>query len=300
MSTERDAVAAFLDHLQAGDVSAHTLRSYGRVLRAFVRFLGGAADWCRVSGRDIERYLLELGAQGRSPATQAAHLAALRAFFRFLLRTSEVDANPAAMVRAPKRAQPLPKALDVDLAQKLMGGFADDWAGRRNRALLELLYSSGVRISEVAALTVADAERMLAQGGVEIKQGKGGKDRWVAVGQLAGAALKQWLAVRGEVASQSDALFVNRRGGALSVRSMQQIVKTHAKRLGLPQAVTPHTLRHSFATHLLESSGDLRAVQQLLGHASLDATQIYTRMDFQHLMKVYEQAHPRAHKKDEP
>lgn len=300
MPSEWNDIAAFLDHLQAGDVSVHTLTSYQRALRAFARFLGGSVDWRTVSVRDIERYLLALGAQGRSPATQAAHLAALRAFFRFLLHTGEVDANPAAMVRAPKRAQPLPKALDVDLAQKLMGGFADDWAGRRNRALLELLYSSGVRVSELASLSVADAERMLAQGGVEIKQGKGGKDRWVAVGRLAREALKQWLAVRGEVAPQSDALFVNRRGGPLSVRSIQQIVKTHAKRLGLPQTVTPHTLRHSFATHLLESSGDLRAVQQLLGHASLDATQIYTRMDFQHLMKVYEQAHPRAHKKDEP
>lgn len=293
-------IEAFLEHLAAGDVSPHTLASYRRALCAFVDFVGEPMDWGAVGVRDIERYLVFLGEQGRSRAMQAAHLAALRAFFRFLVETGEVKTNPAALVRAPKRVSPLPKALDVDAAQKLMSGFADDWTGRRDRALLELLYSSGVRVSELAALTLADGRQMLAQGGVEIIQGKGGKDRWVAVGGAAQEALEWWLAVRDEVLPQSDALFLNRRGGALSVRGIQHIVKTHARRLGLPQVVTPHTLRHSFATHLLESSGDLRAVQRLLGHASLDATQVYTRMDFQHLMKVYEQAHPRAHGKDEP
>ncbi len=302
MTTERaeqqDPVELFMTELAAGEASPHTQAAYARALRHFEAFMGGAPAWHALGTRDVELYLLELGERGRSPATLSAHLAALRAFFRFLVKRGVRADNPAAQVQAPKRKQPLPKALDVDLAQKLMGGFADDWRGRRDRAVVELLYGSGLRVGELAALTVDDGQEMVAHGRVMVRAGKGGKDRQVPVGRKAQAALAGWLAVRQVVAPKTGALFVNGHGGALGVRSLQRLVKEHARRLGLPQAVTPHTLRHSFATHVLESSGDLRAVQHLLGHASLDATQVYTRMDFQHLMKVYEQAHPRAQKKD--
>ena len=296
------AIERFDQHLSAGGASPHTRAAYRRALRRFAAFCQGqleVEDWARVDSRAVELFMLHLGAQGLSPRTQAQQLAAVRGFFDFLVRSAVISANPARLVETPKLPQPLPRALDVEQVQRLLDGFGTGWEAVRDRAVLELLYASGMRISELAGLTVAQGRALVAQGVTQVV-GKRNRARRVYAGEPARAALKQWLAVRDERARpDEEALFVSRQGRALSVRALQQRVRDHARRLGLPVPVTPHKLRHSFATHMLESSGDLRAVQQLLGHASLDATQIYTRMDFQHLMKVYEQAHPRAQDRDE-
>ena len=293
----------FERHLQAGRASAHTRAAYRRALTRFAGFMHEQLeleDWSQADVRAVELYLLHLASAGRSPRTQAQHLAALRTFFDYLVRQKVITANPARLVTNPKQPQPLPGALDVEQTQKLLSGFDDSWEGIRDRAMMELLYASGMRVAELASLTVADGRALVREGVVTVK-GKGGKERPVYAGAQARQALERWLVARDEHAGPDEtALFINRKGGALSVRTMQARVRRHAARLGLPQRVTPHKLRHSFATHMLESSGDLRAVQMMLGHASLDATQIYTRMDFQHLMKVYERAHPRAHDRDEP
>lgn len=289
-------------HLPARGMSPHTQASYARVLRKFLDFLQQCSPeikaWEVVQSQHIERFLLLLAHLGRKPRSQAQALAVLRSFMHFLVVHHGLPFNPAQQVQVPKQGKPLPKALDVEQVQQLMEGFDDSWQGRRDRAIVELLYSSGMRIAELHRLVVADGYRVIKEGGVNVT-GKGYKTRWVPVGRPAREALEAWLSVRDTKAQSFEvALFVNSRGRALSIRSMQQILKRHGQKQGLPQTVTPHKLRHSFATHLLESSGDLRAVQVLLGHSSLDATQIYTRLDFQHLMKVYERTHPRAQKKE--
>ena len=296
-------IEAFERHLQAGRTSPHTRAAYRRALirfSGFVREQLEMTDWTQVDVRAVELYLLHLGSAGLSPRTQAQHLAALRTFFDYLVQQEVITANPARLVTNPKQPQPLPGALDVEQTQQLLSGFDDSWEGIRDRAMMELLYASGMRVAELAGLTVADGRALVREGVVQVT-GKRNRTRRVYAGTPARQALEHWLVARDEhVRPDETALFINRQGTALSVRTMQARVRRHAARLGLPQRVTPHKLRHSFATHMLESSGDLRAVQQMLGHASLDATQIYTRMDFQHLMKVYEQAHPRAHDRDEP
>jgi integrase/recombinase XerC len=222
-------------------------------------------------------------------------LSAIRGFYGWLEEIGQVERNPARGVRAPKGPRRLPAPLDVDQAQRLMEIRASGPLAVRDRAILELLYSSGLRVSELVGLDLNDLDLREAEVTV---LGKGQKRRIVPVGRYASAALREWLACRGALAAPGvEALFLNRRGARLGVRSVQGRVARQALAQGLDSHVHPHRLRHSFASHLLESSGDLRAVQELLGHADIRSTQVYTHLDFQHLARVYDSAHPRARRK---
>ena len=209
-------------------------------------------------------------------------------------REGRAQQNPALDLRAPKAARPLPRTLDADLAAQLLDSPGeDDWLGRRDQAMLELFYSSGLRLSELAGLDIADLD--LQQGEVRVT-GKGNKTRVLPVGRMARRALQDWLSVRPASDQAAQPLFVSQRGSALTPRAIQLRLRRHGvEQIG--QHLHPHMLRHSFASHMLESSGDLRAVQELLGHADISTTQIYTHLDFQHLAQVYDQAHPRAKRK---
>ncbi len=295
------AIAAWLRHLVARGFSEHTMKNYARDVRGFAAFAQAeaVASWDEVATLHVQLYLQRLAHEGKTARTLARTLSALRTFFDFLLREKQVQHNPARDVPLPKVGASLPRTLDVDQVSQLLDGFDDSWQGRRDRAIYELLYSSGMRVAELQGLDVSHGEQMLREGGT-IVLGKRDKERWVPVGRMAREALAAWLRVRGEHARADElALFINPRGGRLSIRTIQQRLRKWGQQRGLPQGVTPHKLRHSFATHLLESSGDLRAVQALLGHASLNATQIYTRMDLQHLARVYDKTHPRAKRKRE-
>jgi integrase/recombinase XerC len=287
-------------------LSAHTVAAYGRDLAELAR-LAGHRDWARITHFDIRRFAARLHAGGQSPRSIARKLSGWRGFFDWLARRTALAANPADGVRAPRRAKSLPKALSVDDAVHLVE--AGDIANAEpfelcNRAMFELLYSSGLRVSELAGL---DVEFTPAAGGKGaslgwldkaaqevVVTGKGNKQRRVPVGGPALEALAAWLAVRPAPADGSAALFLSARATRVSPRVVQQRLKQHAVRAGTPVHVHPHVLRHSFASHVLQSSGDLRAVQELLGHASITSTQVYTSLDFQHLAAVYDRAHPRA------
>ncbi|SIO06824.1 tyrosine recombinase XerC subunit [Sulfurivirga caldicuralii] len=295
------AIGAWMRHLAARGLSEHTMKNYARDVRGFAAFAQAEAvvSWGEVATLHVKLYLQKLASEGKSARTLARILSALRSFFDYLLREEQAQSNPARDVPLPKVGAPLPRTLDVDQVSQLLEGFDDSWQGRRDRAIYELLYSSGMRVAELHGLNVSHGEQMLREGGT-IVLGKRDKERWVPVGRVAREALAAWLKVRNAHADADEpALFINPRGGRLSIRSMQQRLRKWGRQRGLPQGVTPHKLRHSFATHMLESSGDLRAVQTLLGHASLNATQIYTRMDFQQLARVYDKAHPRAKRKRE-
>jgi integrase/recombinase XerC len=224
-------------------------------------------------------------------------LSAWRQFFAWLGRQHLVDSNPVAAVRAPKSARKLPKTLDVDQMSRLLSIDDDSWLARRDHAMFELFYSSGLRLSELAQLDLTAID--LREGLVRVT-GKSGKVRVLPVGKTAIAVLQQWLRVRSEnlpEGSVQQALFINQKGQRLGVRAIQLRLKHYSLKQGMDEPVHPHMLRHAFASHMLESSGDLRAVQELLGHASISTTQIYTHLDFQHLASVYDAAHPRAHKR---
>ncbi|KUJ73061.1 recombinase XerC [Thiomicrospira sp. WB1] len=253
--------------------------------------------WADVQASDVQAFLAERMSQGISARTVARQLSALRSFYRFLLEQGQVSHNPAADVKAPKQPKPLPKSLDVDRTSQLLDQPLETWQDVRNQAIFELLYSSGLRLAECAALDVRQGLDKLREGWLEVIAGKGNKDRLVPVGEKAQAALTDWLSIRSEhSAADETALFVNRQGRRLSARAIQQQLKQRAQKAGLPMSVSPHRLRHACATHVLESSGDLRAVQDLLGHANLSTTQIYTHLDMQHLAQVYDQTHPRSKK----
>jgi len=227
----------------------------------------------------------------------ARRLSAVRTFLNFLIEKDALKSNAAVHVQAPKPPRRLPATLDADQVASLLAISGDDAVTLRDRAILELFYSSGLRLAELVSLNLGDVD--IADRTVRVL-GKGLKTRVVPVGKQALAALNDWLAVRADLARTGDlALFVSRRGQRVSRRTVQQRVNEWARRRGTPTGVHPHMLRHSFATHVLESSGNLRAVQEMLGHASLSTTQIYTHLDFQHLAHVYDQAHPRARRRPE-
>lgn len=292
------ALAAFLDYLHyERRLSARTQHAYRRDLGEFLGWLhkAGINDPARVDSQHVRRYAAERHRGGLSPKSLQRHVSAIRAWFRYLLREGRVSANPAEGVRAPKVERRLPHTLDVDQLARLLELPGDAPLDRRDRAIMELFYSSGLRLAELAGLNSADLQR--DDGLLEIT-GKGGKTRRVPVGRMARKAIDAWLAVRGGLAGQGEpALFVSQRGGRLSGRAIEARLRQRAIEQGMPRHVHPHMLRHSFASHLLESSGDLRAVQELLGHADIGTTQIYTHLDFQHLAQVYDQAHPRARRK---
>jgi integrase/recombinase XerC len=306
---DTELIAAYLESLAHGRrLSAHTLRSYTHELEALSALAKGRA-LASLSATDIRSAVARAHSGGLSARSIAHRLSAWRAFYRWLAERIELPANPVATVRAPKQPKRLPKALSVDDANALMeAGTAENAEGLRDQAILELFYSSGLRLAELvgldAAFTEGDGYRSagwLALDTAEVTVlGKGKRQRSVPVGKKAIDALKAWLAVREALVKRDPhPLFLSARGSRMSPNVVRERIKRMARAAGIPANVHPHVLRHSFATHLLQSSGDLRAVQELLGHASVSATQIYTSLDFQHLAKVYDTAHPRAKKRDQ-
>lgn len=260
------------------------LRAFGRRQRI--------DEWARLEPAHVRQYVGELHRQGLDGRSIRRHLSAARSFYRFLLKEGLVAHNPAAAIAAPKAAKRLPKVLTPDEIARLVDIPVADAADARDRALLELFYSSGLRLAELTALDLSHLD--LADGMVRVT-GKGGKARVVPVGAKARVALGDWLSHRPALAAPDEAaVFLGRGGRRLGRRAVQDIVARRARGQGLVQPAHPHMLRHSFASHLLESSSDLRAVQELLGHANIATTQVYTHLDFQHLAKVYDHAHPRA------
>ena len=287
-------VEAFLEHLRVErNVSAHTRDAYQRDLAALCAWAAmRSRGVLELRNDEIRAFVASEHRRGLSPKSLQRRLSACRSFYLWLLKRGRIDANPADAIRAPKAARKLPQVLDVDEAVQLVEVATDAPLGLRDRALLELFYSSGLRLSEVCALKWADLD--FAQGLVTVL-GKGSKQRIVPVGSHARNALA---ALREEAAGQpGDFVFPGRGGAQISSRAVQLRVKKLAAQRGVYKRVHPHLLRHSFASHMLESSGDLRGVQELLGHADIATTQIYTHLDFQHLAKVYDAAHPRAKRK---
>jgi integrase/recombinase XerC len=274
---------------------AHTRDAYLRDVRV-LQTLAGDEPLAGLSSRELRRYLATLHARGLSGSSIARMLSAWRAFYRFAIeRDPALKDNPCAGLKAPKSPRHLPSALSPDEAVQLVAIEGDAPLAIRDRALLELAYSSGLRVSELAGLDVASLD--LATGEVRV-WGKGSKERVVPVGAPARQALRTWLALRATLlARDTGAVFLSRSGRRLAPRAIQQRLAAWAVKQGLSRHVHPHMLRHSFASHLLQSSGDLRAVQELLGHASIASTQVYTHLDFQALAKTYDRAHPRAKKK---
>jgi integrase/recombinase XerC len=250
----------------------------------------------------IRRGVAHLQRKQQSPRSIAIALAAWRGYYRWLARQGMVQTNPAQGLRAPRAAKRLPKALAPDATAHLVNFATSSVADQRDRAMFELMYSSGLRLSELVHLDLRPGAASLGWLADDLREvvvtGKGQKRRVVPVGSEASQALHAWLAVRGELARDGEnALFVGARGQRISAGVVQRLLKQRALQQGLPNHVHPHMLRHSFASHVLQSSGDLRAVQEMLGHASIATTQVYTQLDFQHLAKVYDAAHPRARKK---
>ena len=291
-----DAVRDFLDHLRVERrASVHTLDAYGRDLHALAAWMAddGIATWDALRGDRLRAFIAAEHRRGLSGKSLQRRLSACRRFFSWQMKHGTLAVDPALGVRAPKATRKLPQVLDPDEAARLVEVPADDAIGRRDRALLELFYSSGLRLAELCALRWRDLD---LHGGEVRVLGKGSKTRIVPVGSHARAALAAWGADVGVVA---DAPVFPGRRGPISPRAVQSRLRTLAQRQGIWKRVHPHLLRHSFASHVLESSGDLRGVQELLGHADIATTQIYTHLDFQHLAKVYDAAHPRAKRRKE-
>jgi integrase/recombinase XerC len=290
-------VTAYLDHLAVERrLSAATRVAYRQGLAELLAAAPGV-DPAALGPHHVRRAVAKLRARGLGGRTIARMLSSWRGFFRWLARDRGLAANPCAGLRAPKVPKALPKALAPDETQALLDRAAAGALELRDRAMFELCYSSGLRLAELVGIGVADAGGILRDGEVTVT-GKGRKQRTVPVGAKARAALGAWLTARGEIARTGEqALFVGARGERVNPAVVRQRLGRWALRAGLGRRVHPHMLRHSFASHVLQSSGDLRAVQEMLGHASIATTQVYTHLDFQHLAKVYDAAHPRAKKK---
>ncbi len=280
-------------------LSDHTLKNYQRDLRQLVSFCDQQQldDWPQLDSQHIRQYVAQRHRNGLSPKSLQRELSAFRSFFDFQIREHHLSYNPARDVQAPRSKRKLPMTLDVDKTTALLEVDSKDPLSIRDRAILELFYSSGLRLSELVQLDLPQLDLRNRQ--VEL-HGKGNKTRIVPIGQQAVHALQAWFTVRQSFRIQDEqAVFLSRYGKRISARNIQKRVREWARRQGLDVHVHPHMLRHSFASHILESSGDLRAVQELLGHSDIATTQIYTHLDFQHLAKVYDQAHPRARKKSD-
>ncbi|RJG03419.1 tyrosine recombinase XerC [Noviherbaspirillum sedimenti] len=317
----QDWLEGYLDGLASErKLATHTIVNYRRDLAELTALacraegLGEAFSLDALAPAHIRKFAAQLHAQGQSSASIARKLSAWRGFYAWLAQQTALPANPVEGIKAPKRAKPLPKALSADDAVRLVAQAnpqkdANAAGELCNRAMFELLYSSGLRISELVQLDLRYAKESghnghTSAGWIDFDAaevtvtGKGGKMRQVPVGAAALQALAAWIAVRPALVKRdAHPLFLSERGSRMSARLVQLRIKAHAKALGIPADVHPHMLRHSFASHVLQSSGDLRAVQEMLGHASIAATQIYTALDFQRLSKVYDAAHPRAKKK---
>jgi len=290
-----DWITRFLHHLQTERrLSANTSKHYQRDLQELQTWCrdNGIDGWRRLDTRQVRQYAAQAHRRGLGGRSIQRRLSALRTFYNYLLREGAVQLNPGLDVQAPRAPRHLPDTLNVDDLDRLLRGRSEDPLVVRDIAILELFYSSGLRLAELVALDLTDIdfhERVVRV------TGKGAKTRVVPVGAKAITALQTWLALRAANPVET-ALFTGRGGRRLGARAVQQRIRQRALQRNVPGKLHPHTLRHSFASHLLESSGDLRAVQELLGHADISTTQIYTHLDFQHLAQVYDQAHPRARK----
>ena len=287
-------IEQFLIYLQdIRQLSPHTLDGYRRDLSGLTSFCQeqdlSTAE--QVQAHHIRQFIGQHHRRGLSGRSIQRKLSAIRSFYQYLGRRHNLRSNPATGISAPKQKRKLPKTLDADQLNQYLSNDRDDWLGLRDKAMAELFYSSGLRLSELSQLDISNLD--LGCGLVTVL-GKGKKTRTLPVGKLALKAIQQWLKVR---QSDEPALFLSKRGKRISPRSIQARMHQLGQESSMPQPVHPHMLRHSFASHMLESSGDLRAVQELLGHADISTTQIYTHLDFQHLAKVYDQAHPRAKKR---
>jgi integrase/recombinase XerC len=287
----------FLDYLRSErGLSPRTQAAYRRDLKSFSDELArlGIDDSGRVSEHEVRRFIARRHRQGLSPRSIQRLLSAVRSFYRWSMREGLAEHNPAAPVRAPRAGRKLPGTLDTDAIARLLDIPDESPLAIRDKAIMELFYSSGLRLAELASLRWDQVD---TAAGLVTVTGKGNKTRVVPLGSYAAAALGTWRKARGNFAGfEEPCIFVSSRGKPISTRAIQSRIRYWARRQGLPQRVYPHLLRHSFASHLLESSGDLRAVQELLGHADISTTQIYTHLDFQHLASVYDKAHPRAKK----
>ena len=311
MNDTQDLVARYLSHVRFEKrLSDRTVALYGEDLSKLSDLAGqaGLATLALIDTPHLRRWMAQMHATGRSPRGIALILSGWRGFFNWLGKEGLIQANPLSGLRAPKAAKPLPKALNVDDAVQLAQHRpidTDPWLQARDSAMVELLYSSGLRVGELIGLDVQASPH--AKGWIDLSAGeahvlgKGSKRRSVPVGQQALVSLQAWLTVRagGLPANAVDqaAMFVGQRGTRLSAQAVWQRLRLRGLQAGIATPVHPHMLRHSFASHVLQSSGDLRGVQELLGHANISTTQVYTRLDYQHLAKTYDAAHPRARKK---
>jgi integrase/recombinase XerC len=292
-----ECVSAFLDHLQMGrQASLHTVRSYEVDLGLYCRYLnevqGEGADPAAVDSKRLRRYSAWLTGQGYAASTVARRLASLRSFFRYLRRQGLVGSDPSSGLRNPKQARRLPRLLRVDEVIRLLDMVPTDTApGLRDRAMLETLYGGGLRVSELVGLNLVDLD--LDQDLIRVR-GKGRRERLCPIGPMAVSWLKRWVPLRQPKYAHEKALFLNQRGSRLTTRSVGRLLEAHLLRAGLVNTASPHTLRHSFATHLLDRGADLRSVQELLGHRNLTTTQIYTHVTQERLLDIYHETHPRA------
>ena len=277
--------------------SEHTVKSYQRDIKHLANYCTNKTihDWTDLKQSDIRAHIAGRHRQGIGSTSLQRELSAIRSFYNFLLKKRLADSNPAQHIKAPKQARKLPKTLDVDQINGLLEAGTNSALEIRDLAMFELFYSSGLRLSELAALNLTDVD--LPDNSLIVRTGKGGKSRILPIGSKAVAAINNWLQQRlKNVAISETALFVSTRGTRLGQRSIELRLVQWCKKKGIAEHIHPHMLRHSFASHLLESSQDLRAVQELLGHSNISTTQIYTHLDFQHLADVYDKAHPRAKK----
>ncbi len=307
----------FFINLKNAGLSQHTINNYKRDLFAFAvfyrgdflaedieneildpnSFLNNFTNWQLITIEIIQQFVSFRMQKGISARTIARQLSAIRSFYQFLIMVGELKNNPAKMVKAPKQPKPLPKSLDVDLTKQLLEQPLETWQDIRDNAIFECLYSAALRVSELTNLDLSPGLDDIDSGWLKVA-GKGKKDRISPLGKTAFVALNNWLNIRAKYIKEGEqAVFVNRFGNRLGVRSVQKSLDKFAQRVSLPTKMSPHRLRHACASHVLESSGDLRAVQEILGHADLATTQIYTKLDLQHLANVYDKTHPRAKKK---
>ena len=292
-------IQVYLSYLESvKQYSQHTLNGYKRDLQKLSKYLSDQEidKWKLVKEHDLRTFVNSERRRGLSPRSIQRILSSCRTFFEFLLTEGQIKLSPAQNISSPKLAQLLPKAMDADLVQKLLDFKAKGMIEVRDKAIAELLYSSGLRLSEICKLNMEDLD---TKERTCVVSGKGNKTRIVPVGKKAIQAIRDWFMYRSELkqskATSTNAIFLNNKGNRISPRSIQLRLEKLCLMRGLP-GINPHMLRHSFASHVLESSGDLRAVQEMLGHSDIGTTQIYTKLDFQHLSKVYDKAHPRAKK----
>ena len=279
---------------QVKNLSENTSKSYERDLKKLHLFLLdlNISEYSQISAETCSAWVGSLYSQNNNPKSIQRHLSSAKGFFRFLKKNNLIESSPFELISAPKSSSTLPEVLSPEDVEQLLNFKPTNMIEIRDMAIIELMYSSGLRVSETANINISDFEenktflRVL---------GKGSKTRLVPMGRFAITAINNWLMEREKILNNTDALFLNSKGTRLTVRSIQLRLKKMAVKQGLPP-IHPHMLIHSFATHMLESSGDLRTIQELLGHSSLSTTQIYTKLDYQHLAKIYDQAHPRAKK----